>query len=176
MITYEVISIVEQSLDTILDAHISPESTAYPTSGSTFVRVSGENTDITFMQDSIKVIVYFTVTCSVRTRDYLVQNKYLPYKILLDLQEKSFFHIIQDVTLISSLYAIAERMSVTGRFTSTNMNTRIQEVFPDFFSSTDTTSTREAGFMISQTYSTPVITIPFECLSLPAIPPPPPPE
>lgn len=176
MITYEVIKIIETSLDTILDAHIVPETEAYPTSGSTFIRVSGENTDFQFMEDSIKAVITFNVSCSIRTRDYLTQNKYKPYEILLDLQEKCFFHIIQDVSLISSLYSLAERMSVSGRFTSTNLRTSVQEVFPDFFGSEDLTSRREAGYMLSQTYSTPLITIPFACLSLPAIPPPPPEE
>ena len=46
MITYEVIEIIEKRLDEILEAHIVPEAEAYPTSGSTFVRVSGEHTEI----------------------------------------------------------------------------------------------------------------------------------
>lgn len=172
MVTYEVIKLIEQSLDTVVEAHIVPETEAYPTSGSTFIRVSGENTDFQFMQDSIKVVITFTVSCSIRTRDYLTQNKYKPYEILLGLQEQCFFHIIQDTNLIASLFTIAEKMSVSGRFTSTNLNTRVQEVFPDFFGSEDLTSRREAGYMLSQSYTTPLLTIPFACLSLPAIPPP----
>lgn len=168
MITDLVLDVIETSLDGIVTAHIVPETQAYPTSGSTFIRVTGDYTDIQFREDSVQFMVNFSVYCSIRTRDYLKQNKYLPYKTLINLQERCFLHIIQDISVITNLAAIAERVSISGRFASTNLNTRVEAVFPDFFGSDDISSPREAGYMLSQSYTSPRIIVPFQCLVLPS--------
>ena len=168
MITAETLNLVETTLDAKVEAHVVPETEAYPTSGSTFIRVSGDYTDIQFREQSVQFTVGFTVSCSIRTRDFLTQNKRIPYVTLLNLQERCFFIITQDLTLVSGLSAIAERISVSGRFTSSVLNTKVQNVYPDFFGSTDLSSTREAGYMLSQSYVSPKIIIPMECLAFPA--------
>lgn len=167
VLTGPVLNLIETSLDSVLTAHIVPETKAYPTSGSTFVRVTGDYTDIQLRENSVQFIVNFSVCCSIRTRDFLSQNKYLPYQTLLALQEQCFFHIMQDPTVITGLHSLAEQVSISGRYTSTNLNTRVQAVYPDFFGSTDMTSDREAGYILSQSYSSPRIIIPFQCVTFP---------
>ena len=167
MITGPVLEVVENSLDEVVTAHIVPETEAYPTSGSTFIRVTGDYTDIQFREGSVQFVISFSVYCSIRTRDYLKQNKRLPYRTLLDLQEQCFFQITQDPTVITGLGAIADQLSISGRYTSTNLNTRVEKVYPDFFGSDDLSSPREAGYMLSQAYTSPRIIIPFQCITFP---------
>jgi hypothetical protein len=167
MLTYPVLNLIETSLDAVVDAHIVPETKAYPTSGSTFIRVTGDYTDIQMREDSVRFIVGFSVLCSIRTRDFMIQNKRIPYEALLSLQEQCFFHILQDSTLFTGLYALTENISVTGRFSSTNLNTRVQAVWPDFFNSNDTSSQRESGYMLSQAYTSPELIVPFSCMIFP---------
>jgi hypothetical protein len=167
MITYPVLSLVETQLDNAVQAHIVPEAQAYPTSGSTFIRVSGEHTSIQFTEDTVEFIITFSISCSIRTRDFLIQNKRKPYETLLNLQEQCFFLITQDQTLISQLYTIASQVSVIGRYESSMLNTRVQTVYPDFFNSDDYSSRREAGYVLMQAYKTPKIIIPFRCLAFP---------
>ena len=168
MITDLVIREVESTLDEKFEAHVVPEDEAYPTSGSTFIRVSGDFTDIKMKEGNALFQVSFVVACSIRTRDFLKQNKYAPYFALLDLQERCFIHLTSSPELIGKLTAIATGVSVTGRFTSTSINTRVQTVGPNYYGSTDMSSRREAGYVLSQRYLSPMIHIPVACLSYPS--------
>lgn len=167
MITDLVIKEVEKSLDKKFKVHIVPEDEAYPTSGSTFIRVSGEFTDIKMTEGNVLFQVSFSVSCSIRTRDFLKQNKHKPYLSLINLQESCFLHITSDASLNSKLINISKGVSVTGRFTSNSINTRVQKVGPNFYGSKDMSSTREAGYVLTQRYLSPKIFVPLTCLSYP---------
>lgn len=167
MITDLVIKEVESALDEKFDAHVVPEDEAYPTSGSTFIRVSGDFTDIKMNEGHAVFQVSFSVSCSIRTRDFLKQNKHKPYLTLIDLQEQCFIHLTSNAALIGSIRAVATEVSVTGRFTSSSINTRVQSVGPNYYGSTDMSSRREAGYVLSQRYVSPMIHVPFNCLSYP---------
>jgi hypothetical protein len=167
MISEKVIQFVEDALDEAFEAHIVPEEEAYPTSGSTFIRVTGSDTDISWTEESVIFVVDFTVLCSIRTRDFVKQNKYKPYKTLIDLQEQTFTHILTNITLRNQLYTLATGISVVGRFTSNRITTRVQKVDPSFYGSKDFSSDREAGYLLQQTYSSPELHIPIYCQTLP---------
>ena len=128
MITDFVITEVEKSLDTKFNAHIVPEDSAYPTSGSTFIRVSGDFTDIKMTEGNVIFQIAFSVSCSIRTRDFLKQNKHKPYLTLINLQELCFLHLTSDQSLVAKIPTVADGVSVTGRFTSTSINTRVQKL------------------------------------------------
>jgi len=167
MITDLVLKEVEKSLDKRFKVHVVPEDSAYPTSGSTFIRVSGEFTDIKMTEGNVLFQASFSVSCSIRTRDFLKQNKKKPYYNLINLQESCFIHITSDASLTHKLNTIATGVSVTGRFTSSSINTRVQKVGPNFYGSTDMSSNREAGYVLTQRYLSPKIFIPLTCLSYP---------
>ena len=168
MITDQVILAIEKSLDTTFDAHVVPEREAYPTSGYKFIRVSGTNTLIVINEGSIRFTVNFMVQCSIRTRDFLKQHKQTPYFELVDLQERCFLHLLTDQGVQTDLYGIAENISVIERVKSNSLNTTVQTVTPDFYGSDDFSSTREAGYLLTQHYSAPSLIVPMECLELPA--------
>lgn len=168
MITDLVIKEIETTLDEKFEAHVVPEDEAYPTSGSTFIRVSGDFTDIKMTEGNAVFQVAFSVSCSIRTRDFLKQNKYKPYFTLVDLQEQCFIHLTSSPELVGSIRTIASRVSVTGRFTSTSINTRVQTVGPNYYGSTDMSSRREAGYVLSQRYVSPKIHVPIACMTYPA--------
>ncbi len=167
MITDKVIQAIEASLDAKFTAHVVPEGEAYPTSGSTFIRVTGDYTDINMTEGNAIFTVLFSVMCSIRTRDFTKQTKRTPYYTLLDLQERVFLHLTSDLTLTNSLYAIADSIGVVGRFTSTKINTRVQALDPSFYGSTDYSSHRETGYLLSQSYFAPQLHIPVNCLTYP---------
>ena len=167
MISDKVIQFVEDALDEAFEAHIVPEEEAYPTSGSTFIRVTGADTDIAWTEESVIFVVSFSVLCSIRTRDFLTQNKETPYKALIDLQEQTFMHILTNVALRNQLQTLATGLSVVGRFTSNSLSTRIQKVDPSFYGSKDFSSDREAGYLLQQTYQSPELHIPIYCQTLP---------
>ena len=168
MITDVVLRAIEERLDTIVEANVVPEGEAYPTSGSKFYRVTGDHTDFVFKESSIVATVSFSVICSIRTRDYLKQKKDIPYVELLNMQESCFFHLITYGELENKLRETFSIISVNGRIQSEMMNTRVQNVFPIFFNSKDKSSDREAGYLISQSFHAPSITIPYTCLTLPS--------
>jgi hypothetical protein len=169
MITDLVIKEVEKSLaKKFSKVNVVPEDEAYPTSGSSFIRVSGEFTDIKMTEGAVIFQVSFSVSCSIRTRDFLKQNKHKPYYSLITLQESCFFHITSDTSLTSKLIDIATGISITGRFTSNSINTRVQKVGPNFYGSKDMSSTREAGYVLTQRYLSPKIFVPLTCLTYPS--------
>lgn len=167
MITDKLIQAVETELDTKWDSHIVPEGEAYPTSGQFFMKVTGEATEIDFTEAMFKFKVVFQVTCSVRTRHYPVHAKRVPYLALIDLQEKAFLHLISSNDLLVAIKDIPGVSSTTGRITSTLLRTLPTVVGPSYFNSTDyDSSTREAGYTLTQSYSSPEIHMGLECLTL----------
>ena len=83
------------------------------------------------------------------------------------MQETCFFHLIVNQSINEALLDIADRTSLTGRMTSPHLNTRVQALTPDFYGSDDFSSDREAGYLLSQTYTSPNIVIPLNCFQLP---------
>ena len=73
--------------------------------------------------------VNFTVTCSIRTRDFLTQNKRKPYQTLLNLQERAYFYLISYFP--GNLFMdLVEGSSVTGKFESDVLRTAVQILNP----------------------------------------------
>jgi hypothetical protein len=170
MITDKVLTAIEATLDTTLDSHIVPEDEAFPTTGHTFIQVVGNNTKISYNENTVNFVINFSIVCSIRTRQYPTQRKRTPYLDLIDLQERTFFTLAFDKDLITALRTISDRASIVERFKSSNINTRVVTVGPTFFGSDDKSINprNEAGYKLEQYYTSPTITIPIRCLNLPS--------
>ena len=184
MITDKIILSVESALNTVLpdEVFVVPEETAYPTSGDNFVRVTGEFTAYDYNDQSIEGHVYITVTCSIRVRDYPLQERDRPYLQLIHRAEQVYFFLITNKTLYEDILAIAPGISYSDRFKSDKLNTRPIIANPDYFGSTDLParssfiqaeqSARPAGYYLDQTYRSPRLLIPWKCLTTLAFPDP----
>lgn len=164
MITDTFLTVLEESLDLYREVQIVPQNVAYPTSGNIFTRIWGEHTAIDILDTSIRFAIKFTVSCSIRTRDHMIQTKQIPYLQLIDLQEKYFFYLQSNQDVYSKLRErLPAGVNVHGRFLSQYLNTRVQETYPSFFNSEDESSRRESGFLLDQQYEAPIIEISPSC-------------
>lgn len=171
MITDVVFTILETRLaEKFKESNIVPIDKAFPTTGAKFIRLVGANTLTRPTDQTMEFIVQFTVECSIRTRTWPQRAKRTPYLTLTDLQEQVYFYILQSQDIRTDLVdvsAIAERKSVVGRFKSDSINTKPQTVRGAYYGSKDESSDREAGLLLSQVYRSPVIKVPWECLTFP---------
>ena len=182
MITDFVITKLEEFLDNRdLESHIVPESNAYPTSGELFISIVGSDNDIVMTEDSIQISVHVTTRCSIRTGKWAEQRKGTPYLKLVNLQEQVFFAIMGSSGILTSRPDIiinGEPLNYTvhGRFHTGKMRTKPVPVKPDFWFSQDQVregdprrgipnndSRRERGYLLEQTYRTPIISVPYDC-------------
>lgn len=168
MIADHLLNLIELSLNKLTVVDVAPRKLSYPTRGKKFVRLSATSVEMNRGDHDVRVLVRFRVTCSIRTRNVPVQREFGPYAELADIAERTFFHIIQDRSLLGSIYTVFARpLSVYENFSSHSLGLEAQEVYPDFYGSNDKPNAMNernvAGLVIQQEFSSPVIAVPINC-------------
>lgn len=167
MIADHLLNLIEKSLDQLTDVDVAPRDTAYPNRGEKFIRLSAVGVDMRRNEHNIRALVRFKVTSSIRTRKFPLQKEWMLYNELIDLSERTFYRIIRDEKLLFAVRTVfPPPFSVYENFSSQLLDLQVQEVYPDFYGSTDKPSPsgrRVAGFKVEQVFESPVITIPIQC-------------
>lgn len=168
MFAATIIKEVENSLDTVIDAHVVPVDSAYPTSGTRFIRLCGDSESVSLQEGTLRLMIDLSVTVSVRVGKYPQRKGMVPYFEIITLAESVFVHLLTDQTILSTLIAaFPPPISLTDRFTCDRIDLTPTKVGPEFYSSTTNADRDYVGLKIVQRIQSPIITVPLDCFSVP---------
>lgn len=149
-------------------SNIVPYDEVFPTSGETFLRLSGVNEKIEYGEQNIKVLLAFQLTCSKRIQTHQVQNRKDPYLELIHLSESAYTFICTSANIINNIRnEFQPPLSTYGNITSAYLNLMPQKLFPEDYYSTENAERGPVGMKLDQDFLAPVIEIPTQCGQLP---------
>lgn len=167
MITEKLITLVEDRIKLKFPANVAPLDKAYPTSGETFIRVSGENTRIDLDESYVIVDATLDITCSSRIRKYGREHERIPYMTVIDYSERIYFWLLTYNNIRGDLLELFPQTSVTGRLECKYLRTKPEEVSAVYYDATENADRFPAGFKLTQSLLLPRLRIPLDCGQLP---------
>jgi len=168
MLTADSILAVEKVLDKTFDAEVLPEHKAFPTSGSTFIRITGHRTEIQRNEQDVGFFIQLAIHTSIRTRTFNIKTRRTPYLELLNLSEKIYIKLLEDRSVRDYLLGLHPRLSFLTEYIAPHfLDTEPQGISPSFFGSDDYSSERKAGYAMTQYLDMPKMSLPIDCFELP---------
>lgn len=168
MIADTLILLAEKSLDNLLSeigVDISPRDLAYPTSDKKFIRLAGTNDTVEVKDQSISFRVGLSITTSARIGSNSLQNEYVPYLEIIDIQERAVIHLVTNQLLITNLRSVLpSTIFIRGRFETSFIDLTPAPTLDNFYSSHGNGERSVKGLKLTQTILSPTIEVPFRCM------------
>jgi len=163
MITDVLIRLLEDRIKEKYEAYLVPFDKAYPTSGTTFIRLSPNGVVLSIDGERIVWEITVKITCSARIRTQPRQGEYNFHLDLIDTAEKIYLWVYTYFAFKGAVLEKYPLFSVDGRFESGYMELTPQPVYADFYDAQETHERKPAGMKIEQSILLPRVRMPTNC-------------
>jgi hypothetical protein len=168
MITTALLRLVEGRINEKFESFLIPFDKAYPTSGRTFIRLSGSSLSLNLEGDVLKAELQIIATCSTRIRNTTVQKQDEPFCHIANIAESLYYWLLTDINIKGKIgAAIPGNAGIDGRFEVNYLDLRAVPVYADFYDAREVHERLPAGMKIDITMLMPRIWIPIQCGQFP---------